>query len=60
MIKKCKNIWMVLSYIKHLLILAFTITDCVSISAFALLVSIPIGIASSGVGLKICLVTAEN
>ena len=49
---------MVLNYIEPLLILAFTITDCVSISAFVLLVSIPI--ASSGVGLKISLVTAEN
>ena len=60
MTRKYKKNQMVLNYIEPLLILAFTITDCVSISAFALLVSIPIGIASSGVGLKICLVTAEN
>ena len=58
MIRKYKKNQMVLNYIEPLLILAFTITDCVSISAFVLLVSIPI--ASSGVGLKISLVTAEN
>ena len=32
-------------------------TGYVSISAFASLAGIPIGIASSGVGLKICVVT---
>ena len=58
MTRKYKKNQMVLNYIEPLLILAFTITDCVSISAFVLLVSIPI--ASSGVGLKISLVTAEN
>ena len=43
---------------KHLLILTFTITECTSISAFASLVGIPIGIASSAIGLKICAITA--
>ena len=35
-----------------------TVTGCISISAFASLVSIPAGIASSAVGLKICAITA--
>ena len=34
--------------------LASIITECVSISAFAFLVDIPVGIVSSAVGTKIC------
>ena len=40
-----------------MLILASTVTDCASISAFALLVCVPVGIMSSAVGLKICEIT---
>ena len=46
------------NYIEHFLILASTITGCVSISAFASLVGIPIGVTSSAIGLKIWAVTA--
>ena len=53
--KKCKY----LHYNEDLLILASTVTGCVSISAFPSLVCVPIGIASSAVGLKIFAVTAE-
>ena len=52
--KKCG----VLNYIDHSLIAIYTITGCVSISAFASLVGIPIGITSSAIGLKICAITA--
>ena len=45
-------------YIKHLLILVWTVTDCVLISAFASLVCASVGIASSAVGLTFCAVTA--
>ena len=41
-----------------MLILVSTITGCVSISVFALLVSVPVGITSSAVGIKICTITA--
>ena len=44
--------------IDHLLIVISIITGCVSISAFASLVGIPIGITSSAIGLKICAITA--
>ena len=47
-----------LNYVDHLLILASTAAVCVSISAFASLVDIPVGIASSAVGLKIWVITA--
>ena len=58
MSKKHKKICTILNYIEHFLILASTITGCVSISAFASLVGIPIGITSSAIGLKICAITA--
>ena len=56
--KKHKNACATLNYIGHFLILASTITGCVSISAFASLVGIPIGITSSAIRLKICAVNA--
>ena len=46
-----------MNYIEHSLIAIFTITGCASISAFASLVGIPIGIASSTIGLKIFVIT---
>ena len=52
--KKHKNLCTILSYIEHFLILGSTITGCISVSAFAFLVDIPIGIASSAIGLKMC------
>ena len=55
--KKHKKVCVSLNYIEHFLILASTITGCVSISAFASLIGIPIGITSSAIGLKICAIT---
>ena len=43
---KCENFY------EDLLIFVFAVAGCVSISAFAALVGIPICIASSAVGLK--------
>ena len=43
---------------EHLLILSSTITGCVSFSEFASLVSVPVGITSYAVGIKVCLITA--
>ena len=48
----------ILNYIEHLLILISTVTGCFSISAFASLAGIPIGIASFVLGLNICVITA--
>ena len=53
-----KKVCTALNYIKNFLILASTITGCVSISAFASLIGMPIGIMSSAIGLKICVTTA--
>ena len=57
MSKKHKKVRKVLNYIEHLLIVIFTITGCVFISAFASLVGISIGIMSSAIGVKICVIT---
>ena len=58
MSKKHRNVCRVFNYIDHLLIIITTITRCVSLSDFASLVGISIGITSSAVGLKICAITA--
>ena len=59
MSKKHKKVWSVLNYTAHLLISISTASGCVSISAFASLVGIPIGNRSSAIGSKICVITAE-
>ena len=41
-----------------MLVLASTVTGCISISGFASSVSIPAGIASSAAATRICLITA--
>ena len=56
--KKHKKVCTTLDYVEHFLIVRSAITRCVSISAFASLVGIPIGITRSAVGLKICVITA--
>ena len=58
--RKHKKVYTTLSYIEHFLILASTITGCISISAFTSLIGIPIGITSSGIGLTICAIAAGN
>ena len=57
-VKSTKKICTTLNYIEHFLILAITITGCVSISFFASLVGISIGITSSAIGLKVFPITA--
>ena len=50
--KKHKKVCTTLNYIEQFLILASTITACISISAFASLIGILIGITSFPIGLK--------
>ena len=57
MSKKHKKVNRVLNYIEYLLNLISIVSGCVSISAFASLVSILIGITGSAIGLKICVAT---
>ena len=49
MSKKHKKICTTLNYVEHFLILASAIAGCISISAFASLLSKPIGITSSAI-----------
>ena len=50
--RKHRKICTTLNYIERFLILTFTITGCVSISAPASLIGIPIGITNSAIVLK--------
>ena len=45
-------------YKNLLLVLVSIVSSCVSVSIFDSLVGIPLGIVSSAVGLKICVITA--
>ena len=58
MSKKYKKVCTTLSHIEHFVILASIITGCISISAFASLLGLPIGITSSAIELKTCAITA--
>ena len=58
MSKKYKKVCATLNHIEHFLILASAVTGCISISAFASLLGIPIGITSSAIALKICSINA--
>ena len=59
MSEKYKKTCKYLHYFEQLLILVLTVTGCVSISLFASLVCVPVGITSSAVGIKICAITAK-
>ena len=59
MSKQHKNVCRVLNYLDQTLIVISAVTGCASISAFASLVGIPIGITSSAIGLKMCVITAR-
>ena len=58
MSRKHKKVCTTLSYIEHSLILASTVTGCISVSTFASLLGIPIGITSSVIGLQIWVTAA--
>ena len=60
--KESKINWWVesttLNYTERFLVLASTITGCISISFFASLLGIPIEITSSAIGLRLCSITS--
>ena len=58
MSEKYKKACTTLNYIEHFLILASQNTGCISISVFTSFLGISIVIRSSGIGLKICAITA--
>ena len=49
---KHEKLYKYLNYIEHIIILVLAVTGCVSISAFASLVCVPIGIRSSAIDIK--------
>ena len=60
MSKKHKKVYTILNSTEHFLTCPSAITVCDSIATFASLVNIPIGIASSALGLKSCEITAAT
>ena len=56
--KKYKKTCKCLIYVENLLALASTVTNCVSVSTFASLFDIALGITSSAVEINICAITA--
>ena len=58
MSEKYKKTCKYLNYVEHMLILASAVTSSVSISPFAWFVCVLVGITSSKVGIKICVITA--
>ena len=60
MSKKHKKVYTALNYIKHFLIVATTVTGCVSISAFSSLVVIQEQFTSFAIGLKIYAITSGS
>ena len=58
MSRKHKKVYATVNYAENFLTLTSTTTGCISISAFASLVGIPIGTTSSAIGLKICALAA--
>ena len=56
-VKSTKKVCTTLNYIEHFLTLASAVTGCISISAFASLLGILIGITSCAIRLKTCAIT---
>ena len=55
-----KETWKYLNYVEHLLILVSTNTGCISVSVFASLVAILVGITSSVVAIKFVQLMQES
>ena len=60
MIEKHKKKCGALNYFEHFLVFASTVNGHVSISVFASLIGVPVGILSSAIGLKMCALTAGS
>ena len=60
MTRKHKKICTNLNYIELFLILSYQITGCISVSAFALLLGISIGIKSSAISFKVSGIAARS
>ena len=59
MSEKHKKVCRDLNYFENFLVFASAVSGCVSVSAFASLVGVSVGISSSTVEIKICAITAE-
>ena len=60
MSRKYKKVYTNLNYIEHFLTFDSTITGYITISAFAYLFGVSIGITSPAIGLNICSINCRN
>ena len=60
MSKKYKKTCKYLNYVEYMLILASSVTGSISVSEFASLVCVPIGITNSPVETRICAITEKK
>ena len=58
MSEKHKKVCWALNYLEHFVVFLSALNRCVSISAFASLLGVPVSITSSALGSKICAITA--
>ena len=58
MSRKHKKVFTPLNYVEHFPFLVSAIIGCISVSAFASVLGIPIGITSSAIALKTCAIVA--
>ena len=58
--EKHKKVCRALNYFEHFLVFVSAVSSCVSIRAFALLIGVPVAIASSAVGTEICEIETEG
>ena len=57
---KHKKVFTALNYIENIVTSIFSVTGCISLSAFASLIDIPSRIMSSTIGLIICAITVKS
>ena len=58
MIRKHKKVCATINYIENFLLSVSSVAGCTSISTFASLLGIAMGITNSSIGLKICAIVA--
>ena len=60
MSEKYNKVCSALNYFQPFFVFVSAFSGCVSISVFASLVGVPVGIVSSAIGLKICALTIDT
>ena len=59
MSEKHEKVCRILNYFKHFLVFVSSVSGFILVSLFPSLIGVSLGIASSAVGIKICVISAE-